>query len=285
MIRVDTLEEFFDVADVVTHQPLPRGRGVAIVGNAGGPGVLAADACEAYGLSVPELSAHTQERLRSVLSPNAAVANPVDCIASATAEQYRQALEIVLVDEAIDSLIVIFTPPLVTKADDVARAVASVAAGSTKPIVANFFAPLAASSSTSVPTSVRVPWFAYPESAARALARIVPYTMWRQQPEVPAPLFNDIDRERGRAVVAAALAGMRTDAWLGPDAAASCSVPIGSRTSRASAPPRAPGRLRRRPRSAYPVALKIDVPGIVHKTDVGGVQLGLASAEEVTAAE
>ena len=141
VMRVDTLEEFFDVADVVTHQPLPRGRGVAIVGNAGGPGVLAADACEAYGLTVPELSAHTQARLRSVLSPNAAVANPVDCIASATAEQYGQALQIVLVDEAIDSLIVIFTPPFVTKADDVAAAVASVAAGSTKPIVANFFAP------------------------------------------------------------------------------------------------------------------------------------------------
>jgi acyl-CoA synthetase (NDP forming) len=100
VIRVDTLEELFDVADVLEHQPLPRGKGVGIVGNAGGPGVLAADACEGYGLAVPELSPRTQSQLRSILSPGAAVANPVDCIASATAEQYRRALEIVLAYEA-----------------------------------------------------------------------------------------------------------------------------------------------------------------------------------------
>jgi len=287
VIRVDTLEEFFDVADVVTHQPLPRGRGVAIVGNAGGPGVLAADACEAYGLTVPELSAKTQERLRSVLSPNAAVANPVDCIASATAEQYRQALEIVLADEAIDALIVIFTPPLVTKADDVAGAVASVAAGSAKPIVANFFAPFKASNSTpqsqSPSKTVRVPWFAYPEPAARALARVVPYAIWRQQPEVPPPLFNDIEHERGRAVVAAELM-TSDDSWLDADAASELLGAYGIPHVQSIRATSTAGAVQAAATLGYPVALKIDVPGIVHKTDVGGVQLGLESADEVSAA-
>jgi acetyl coenzyme A synthetase (ADP forming)-like protein len=285
VIRVNTLEEFFDVADVVTHQPLPKGRGVAIVGNAGGPGVLAADACEAYGLTVPELSARTQERLRSVLSPNAAVANPVDCIASATAEQYRQALEIVLADEAIDALIVIFTPPLVTKADDVAAAVGSVAAGSAKPIVANFFAPLKAPNSTpqSPSKAVRVPWFAYPEPAARALARIVPYAIWRQQPEVPPPLFNDIEHQRGRAVVAAALRTSE-DSWLDADAASELLVAYGIPHVQSIRATSTAGAVQAAATLGYPVALKIDIPGIVHKTDVGGVQLGLASGDEVSAA-
>jgi acetyl coenzyme A synthetase (ADP forming)-like protein len=205
VIRVDTLEELFDVADVASHQPLAAGRGVAIVGNAGGPGVLAADACEGYGLVVPELSEHTQERLRSVLSADAAVGNPVDCIASATAEQYRQALEIVLDDGAIDAVIVIFTPPVATTADEVARAVASVAATAVKPIVANF---LTASGTLAALRNGerRVPWFAYPESAARALGRLAPYAAWRQNHEAAVPAFADADPGRARAVVEAALA-------------------------------------------------------------------------------
>ncbi len=217
VIRVDTLEELFDVADVLSHQPLPGGTRVAIVGNAGGPGVLAADACEGYGLSVPELSAPTQQRLRSLLGPAAVVGNPVDCVASATAEQYREALKIVLADDAIDSVIVIFTPPLVTQADDVADAVAFVTARATKTIVANFLATSGALSALREGER-RVPWFAYPESAARALARIAPYVAWRARPVVAPPVFGDIDQARARLIVEAALRDSRA-AWLGEEEA------------------------------------------------------------------
>ncbi|MGO9558413.1 MAG: GNAT family N-acetyltransferase [Acidimicrobiales bacterium] len=282
VIRVDTLEELFDVADVVSHQPLPKGSRVAIVGNAGGPGVLAADACEGYGLSVPELSRSTQERLRALLGPAAAVGNPVDCIASATADQYREALEIVLADHAIDSVIVIFTPPLVTQADDVAAAVASVASGATKTIVANF---LATSGTLSAfrEGERRVPWFTYPESAARALARIAPYVVWREKPLSRPPQFSDIDAGAGRAVVEAALRDTSTS-WLGTPAASALlkaygiSVVASTRATTPEAAVSAAGEV------GYPVALKLDVPGIVHKTDVGGVRLGLASESEVLAA-
>jgi acetyl coenzyme A synthetase (ADP forming)-like protein len=282
VIRVDTLEELFDVADVLNHQPLPKGRGVAIVGNAGGPGVLAADACEGYGLAVPELAGHTQVQLRSILSPGAAVSNPVDCIASATAEQYRQTLEIVLADEAIDAVIVIFTPPLVTSADDVAEAVVSVAARATKPIVANFFA---ASGTLSAlrPSIGRVPWFAYPESAARALARIAPYAAWRRQPEVAPPLYDEIEREQGRAVVDGVLA-TSGDAWLGAAAASELLQAYRIPHVRSIRATSSVDAVQAGAELGYPVALKIDVPGIVHKTDVGGVHLALASAEAVSTA-
>jgi acetyl coenzyme A synthetase (ADP forming)-like protein len=282
VIRVDTLEELFDVADVLEHQPLPRGSGIAIVGNAGGPGVLAADACVGYGLAVPELSARTQAELRSTLSPGASVTNPVDCIASATAEQYGRALEIVLADEVIDAVIVIFTPPLVTKTDDVAKAVVAAAAVATKPIVANFFA-TSGTLSALRPDIGRVPWFAYPESAARALARIAPYAAWRRKPEVAPPQYGDIEREQGRAVVEEALA-TATDAWL--DAAATSRLLQAYRIphARSIRATSSVGAVQAAAEVGYPVAVKIDMAGIVHKTDVGGVQLALASAEAVTIA-
>ncbi len=282
VIRVDTLEELFDVAAVLKHQPLPQGKRVAIVGNAGGPGVLAADACEGYGLSVPELSAGTQAQLRSVLSPGAAVANPVDCIASATAEQYRQALEIVLADEAVDAVIVIFTPPLVTRADDVAEAVASVATRATKPIVANFFAIPEALSALRA-SEREVPWFAYPESAARALGHVVPYASWRQQPDVAPPSYADIDTAGARAVVNEALL-VSGDSWLGADAASRLLSAYGIPHLRSIVATSSVAAVQAAAELGYPVAVKIDMPGLVHKTDVGGVQLGLVSGEAVAAA-
>lgn len=204
VIRVDTLEELFDVADVLSHQPLPRGGRVAIVANAGGPGVLAADACEGHGLIVPELSLTTQGRLRALLAEGATVANPVDCVATATADAYGRALEIVLADDVVDAVIVIFTPPLRGDADTVASAVAAVAATADKPVLAVF---LSSRSTLEVLRSGdrRVPWFAYPESAARALGRVVPYARWRQRPEEAPPLLSDADPVAAAAVVTSAL--------------------------------------------------------------------------------
>jgi acetyl coenzyme A synthetase (ADP forming)-like protein len=117
VVRVDTLAELLDTAQVLVHQPRPPGRRVAIVSNGGGPGILASDACEGAGLEVPELSAATQESLRGFVSPDASTANPVDVIASATAATYERAIRAVLADPDVDSVIVIFVPPLVTEPD------------------------------------------------------------------------------------------------------------------------------------------------------------------------
>ena len=115
VIRTDTLEELFDVAMVLAHQPVPRGRNVAVVTNAGGPGILAADACEAAGLSLPALGADSVAALRAILRPEASIGNPIDMIASATADHYERTLDVVLRDDRVDSVLAIFIPPLVTR--------------------------------------------------------------------------------------------------------------------------------------------------------------------------
>ncbi|HEY7784107.1 MAG TPA: GNAT family N-acetyltransferase, partial [Pyrinomonadaceae bacterium] len=117
VIRTDTLSELFDVASLLANQPLPNGHRVGIITNAGGPGILCADACEARELDVPVLSETTQARLREFLPAGASTTNPVDMIASASADDYDKAIEIVAADENVDALIVIFTPPLVTSAE------------------------------------------------------------------------------------------------------------------------------------------------------------------------
>ena len=120
IIRTLTLEELFDVAALLAHQPLPAGPRVAVLSNAGGPAILAADACEANGLRLSSLSDVTVAELRRLLPAAASLGNPVDMLASATAEHYRQATELLLADDSVESLLVIFIPPLVTKPDEVA---------------------------------------------------------------------------------------------------------------------------------------------------------------------
>src|SRR6185295_17262754 len=127
VIRTERLEEMFDVAALLSHQPIPRGARVAILTNAGGPGILAADACEAHGLQLPTLSETTRSELRSFLPGAASVSNPIDMLASAPADHYRRALSAILRDESVDSVSAIFIPPLVTEPNAVAAAIASTA--------------------------------------------------------------------------------------------------------------------------------------------------------------
>jgi acyl-CoA synthetase (NDP forming) len=228
VVRVDTIQELFDVAQVLAHQPLPPGRRVAIVANSGGPGVLAADACEAAGLEVPELAEVTQSALREALRPGAGVRNPVDLMPAAGAGDYDRALRLVLADTGVDAVIAVYTPPLPTGLDEVARSMAAVAAGAgRKPVVANFLGvegipeALRASSGTT-PDGGRgiIPSFPFPESAARALARAAAYTEWRARPAGTVRRFDDVDAAGARAALQPALADHPQGTWLESAAAA-----------------------------------------------------------------
>jgi len=196
IIRVGTLEQLFDVAQVLVNQPLPAGRRVAVVGNADGPAVLAADALEQLGMEVPEQAAG---RL-----------NPVDLGADATAAEYETALDAVLTDEGIDAVITIFIPPLVTEAEEVAAALRRAAAGTAKPVVANFLARRGVSLDLVIDDGRAIPSFTYPESAALALARVATDAEWRRRPERSTPPLAGLDIEAGRAIVAKALTGGAT---------------------------------------------------------------------------
>jgi acetyl coenzyme A synthetase (ADP forming)-like protein len=284
VVRVDTLEELFDAAQVLAHQPLPQGRRVAIVSNGGGPAILAADACTGAGLEVPEVGSDTQARLRDFASPDAGVRNPIDLVASATATTYERALRTVLQDDQIDAVIVIFVPPLVTQPDDVARAIrAAAGAAGPKPIVACFLG------RHGIPDALRctqpdersIPSFAFPESAAAALGHAAGYGSWRRRPEGAVSDFPDMDAEQARAIVGDRVGVSPDGVWLDPDVAQSLCDCFGVPIIRTMLVATTSDAVDAAEELGYPVALKAGSGAIVHKTDVGAVRLNLTSEEEV----
>jgi acetyl coenzyme A synthetase (ADP forming)-like protein len=278
VIRANTLEEFFDVATLLAHQPLPKGRRVAIVTNAGGPGILAADAAEAHGIELAALSAKTVESLKTFLPKAASVANPIDMLASAPADHYRRTIAALQADDQVDSILAIFVPPLVTGPMAVADAIGSMAGpGTTKPVLATFI------SATPAPASLsHVPCYSFPESAMAALGHVTRYAEWRNQPAEAPVTFPDIDTGAAREVTNDVLA--RGGGWLTPPEVQSLLGAVGIPTLRARTVTTAEAAVEAAREMVLPVALKAVGPTIVHKSDVGGVRLGLASDAEVKAA-
>jgi acetyl coenzyme A synthetase (ADP forming)-like protein len=281
VIRTDTLEELFDVASLLVNQPLPCGNRVAIITNAGGPGILCADTCEARGLEVPVLNANSQQQLRAFLPPGAGIGNPIDMIASAPAEHYGQTIKVVAADRNVDSLIVIFTPPLVTRAEDVAREIVDAIqrSGANKPVLTVF---LSAAAAPDALREANIPAYRFPETAAIALARAARYARWRERPETTLPQFEDMQRDEAAAIVASAL--VRGGGWLTTEETAalfSCyGLPLIEQ--KIAGTPEAAGAIAEEMNCE--VALKVIAPGVIHKTEAGGVRLHLRGAEQVRAA-
>ena len=283
VIRAGTLEEMFDVAAVVSSQPAPAGRRVAVLTNGGGPGILVADACEAAGLLVPELSEGTRAALRAGLPPQAATGNPVDIVASATAAQYGRSLRLLGAAEEVDSIIVVFIPPFLTRAEDVAREIA-VAAGDlpAKPVIAVFMTAGPAPASLS---DAGIPSFTYPERAAAALGQVARWAEWRARPAGHVVTPPGIDSRRGRALADRVLGGRPGGGWADAAAAEELLAAYGIPTV-AFRRVRTPGEAAAaQAELGGPVAVKI--AAAIHKSDVGGVALGIdspqAAAEAVTA--
>jgi acyl-CoA synthetase (NDP forming) len=283
VVRTDTLAELFDVASLLANQPLPKGRRVGIITNAGGPAILCADACEARGLEVPVLSDDSQAKLRAFLPAGASVGNPVDMIASAPAEHYQRAIEIVGRDENVDSLIVIFTPPLVTRAGDVAHSIVEAMQhiDKDKPLLSVFLSAHDAPKELHA-AQVHIPSYSFPETAAIALARATRYRQWRDRRETFPAKFEDVRTDEAAAVVAAALA--RGEGWLTPaEVAQICScygLPLIEQRIVSSAAQAAAAAAE----IGGEIALKAIAPGLVHKTEAGAVKLHLNGEDAVRAA-
>lgn len=280
VIRTATLEGLFDVASLLANQPPPKGRKVGILTNAGGPGILCADACEASGLEVAELSEGAVNELKSFLPAEAAVVNPVDMIASATPEDYRRSIDVLSKSGEVDAIIVIFIPPLVTRAEDAARAIRAAVRdiNGELPVLAVFM------SARGVPPELRegdvgIPSYAFPEDAALALARVVDYGVWRSEPEGAVMEFGREHREEAASVIARSLAD--GPGWLSPEAVATLldcyEVPVAHQklvgVDEVGRVAEAMGG---------PVALKAVAPGLIHKTEAGGVRLGVSGGDEAT---
>jgi len=282
VIRAGTLEEMFDVAAVMSSQPAPAGQRVAVLTNVGGPGILVADACEAAGLLVPELSRDTQAALRAGLPAQAAVTNPVDVVAGTSAEQYGSAMRVLGAAEEIDAVIAVFIPLGAIRAEDFAREIAAAASLPGKPVIAVFMS--AGPPPAGLPEA-GIPVFTRPEQAAAALGHIAGWAEWRARPAGHVVTPPGIDPGRGRAVIDAMLASQPGGGWADAKTAGELLAAYGISTARS--------RLVRTPAQAAavqgefggPVAVKI--AAAIHKSDVGGVALGIetpqAAAEAVTA--
>jgi acetyl coenzyme A synthetase (ADP forming)-like protein len=282
VIRVDTVGEQLDVAALLATQPLPRGNRVAIVTNAGGPGIACADACAAAGVRVEPFGERLNRELRKALDAHAALANPVDMIATATPGDFRRTIERVCADPAVDAVIAIFIPPLVTRPSEVAAAVRTasrVAAAEGVPVLAVYMA-VDDAERAELAADGSVPVYATPEEAARALGHVARYAGWRREDADEPPRFDDADPDAVSAVLARALAS--GGGWLAPGdverVLAAYGIPLVE--SRFAASAAAAGRCAAA--LGGPVALKAMADGLVHKSDAGGVRLGLTGASAVT---
>jgi acetyl coenzyme A synthetase (ADP forming)-like protein len=281
VIRAATIDEMFDIAACLDAQPLPPGRRVAIVTNAGGPGILAVDACESAGLEVVPFSEATRQRLAAFLPQEASMTNPVDMVASAGPGEFRQAIEVAATSSDVDALIVIYTPV------DRATSVATIEAirdgvvnartrGATgKPVLACIMGESGGSMQL-MAGSEHVPTYLFPENAARALARAASYAEWRNQ--VPGLLwgFDDVRVDEAREICRAAIAS-RGDTWLTADETrellGAFNFPLAaSLVARSAADAAAVAHT-----IGFPVAAKLATRGLSHKTEIGGVRLNLGT--------
>jgi acetyl coenzyme A synthetase (ADP forming)-like protein len=276
VIRTDTLAELFDVAALMSNQPAPAGRRVAIITNGGGPGILCADACEAEGLVVPPLPDDVVAGLRQFLPAQASVRNPIDMIAAASADDYRRVIQTVAASDSLDAIVVIFIPPLVTQPGDVARAIRDAAQALPRPLplITVFM------SAHGMPDELRsekvsIPSYQFPEDAARALARSAVYGEWRHRPEGTVRDFPNVRPDEAAGIVSSVLAtGAR---WLSAEETQQLlrcyGIPLASARFVST-----PGQAREAAAElGGRLALKALSPTLLHKSDAGGVRLGLTA--------
>ncbi|HEY7258351.1 MAG TPA: GNAT family N-acetyltransferase [Gaiellales bacterium] len=275
VLRAHTLQELCDVLQLVATQPLPHGRRVAILSNAGGLAILCADACAELGFELAPLSEHTRQHLAELLPEEATVANPVDMIASATADTFATVVPLLLADADVDSLVVLAAPTALAMPEDVVRAIGEACEREQvrKPVLA--VTPGSATHSGSVPS------YRYPEAAARALARAVERAEWLRRPQgrVHEPV---VDRAAAHAVIESALEAS-PDAWLAADPARRLLTAYGVPCVTQRTVTNRPEALEAAHALGYPLAVKLGEAG-VHKIDKGGVILGVGDVSALDAA-
>lgn len=279
VLRVDTLEELFRLGMAFAKQPLPRGHRVAIVTNAGGPGIMATDNSVRYGLELASLDPKTKSILMADLPPTVSLNNPIDLIGDADESRYQLAMQAVLADDNVDGVIVICVPQMLTNLEATSKAIAQQARFSNKPVFAVYMATGNIEDSLKILEDAQIPHYRFPEDAARALSAMARYFHWQSRPRTQVRHFEDIDREKVRAVLAKAKKARRK--FLPEPEAHAVLEAYGFPILRSKMVRDAAEAVAAAREIGFPVVLKIVSPDIVHKVDVGGVRLNLESETEV----
>jgi len=276
IIRVNSIEELFNSALMLTYPPMPKGNRLAIVTNAGGPGVMATDAAVSAGLDIAQFQPKTAEKLQAALPAAANIKNPVDVIGDARADRYMAALEAVLADRHVDQVLVILTPQSMTDIDDIARGILKVHARARKPIACSFMGASDVATGVRILENAHIPHYILPEWACRAMADVQRVRRWQEHVDREAEVHIETDRAAAEQVLDGLPAGyLREDQALDVLDAYGFPVPAHQLCRDADEAADFAEKL------GYPVVLRVVSPEIVHKFDVKGVALGLADAAAV----
>lgn len=280
VLRTDTVEELFDLVKLLSNQPVPVGNRVAILTNAGGPAIMASDACESRGLTLPRLTTETTTALRAALPAEAAVNNPIDMLASAPPQTYERCLRLLMDDDNVDVVLVLFVPPLVTEATEVAEAIRRAAVGATKPILVCLLGTDAVRRGEDLLHDAHIPTYGFPEAAVGALASAVRYRQFLERPQGQDVEPAGIDRDRA-ALAMQKVRTRTTEGWLTGEETRDLLQAYGLPMPRTATASSVEEALRLASDIGYPVALKLLSRRIVHKTEANGVHLDLRGPDDL----
>ncbi|OGN90791.1 MAG: hypothetical protein A2Z70_02795 [Chloroflexi bacterium RBG_13_48_17] len=284
IIRVNTMEELFDVATLLSNQPLPAGRRLAIITNGGGPGIIAADASARSGLELPQFSPETENKLKSIALRDISINNPLDTTAGSTPEEFCHMLEILAKDEDNDAVLAIFVPPVATELTAMETAIRNVAPiywRRRKPLLACFLGERGFKAKLGSKGRF-VPSYPFPEEAISALVRAIEYAETRTKPKGKIPRFSGLKKERAHKIIELALTRSgQKPVWLTAAEAYELLTCYGIHFINMGVARTADEAADVASKLHFPVAVKLDSSSLVHKTDVGGVVLGLNSENDV----
>ncbi len=280
VIREYSLQDLFATAKVFANCPIPKGDRVAIITNSGGPGIMATDAICEHGMQIAKISDETKEKLRSFLPSAASVKNPIDMIASAPIEHYKQTLETVIADENVDMIITIYLPFLGLKDIDVAKALMEIKAAHPEKPVIGVFMTKSEFFSTLSDMEVNMPFFMYAEEAADGLNRLNQQRKWMERPEGKIPTF-DVDYKRAQEIIAKSVNEGR--AQLTTRESIDVLDAYGIRVCKSGFAKSEGEAVSIADSIGYPVVMKMTSKTTSHKTDVGGVRVNIQSAEQLRA--
>ncbi len=283
IVMAESVEELFNYAIAFTEQPLPKGEGLAIVTNAGGPGILATDLSERLGIRLANLSSEIRNRLMEKLPPAAATGNPVDVLGDAMADRYQYALEEVLKDDWVNAVVVILTPQAMTEILETAKGIVDIHGRVVgKPIITVFMGGEMVRQASDYLRDNGIPCYDFPEKAVKTVSAMYEYARFMKQPEYPPVRFKDVNPKKVREILDTARKDGRV--VLLSNEAAEVVEAYGIRSTNNRIARSAKEAVKHAGDLGYPVVLKIVSPDILHKTDIGGVALNLRSEDEVRSA-
>lgn len=278
IVQAESVESLFDYALGFAYQPVPSGRRLAIITNAGGPGIMATDACERAGLQLAQFNSDTVARLRENLPLEANIYNPVDVLGDALADRYRLALEAVLADDGTDVVLVLLTPQAMTDISGTAGVLADINRKSDKPIFASFMGMAEVNTGVAILKKNQIPNFYFPE---RAVATIRAMVEWEEQSRRRPGKITAFSVDRRAVDQIFHRAKLRGRTWLPDTQASGVLAAYGVRIPKKKLAKNMREALAFAEEIGYPVAVKVASPDILHKSDIGGIKLNIQTEAEL----